>query len=305
MTEYPHTKYTYGVELEFSDVRVGNPLPTGAQWNTKDNTIVNSNGIANDPLGKLWEFGGEINTKPTSTTYAQVAHIEEIIGMLDPKPIINYRCNLHVHVRVPELHNDLDSCKKLLKYIALYGQEAFDLIETIPKPNPQQLTPERYAGAMKRYKRRHRSHQYQLPNTRYIAMMAAKTTQEFYEEHAPLKDGKRLWYFSPRAAINLRQMWEETNTIEFRHFPGTINSHEFYSCLSWCKHFLDNILNNETPLTPTELYESFHFPLVFPKFEPYNHDLEVMYQLTNFDSNTRTVVASRLAEFRETGKITT
>ena len=41
-------------------------------WNDKDNTIVNSNGVANDPLGKLCKYGGEINTKPTSTVEEQV-----------------------------------------------------------------------------------------------------------------------------------------------------------------------------------------------------------------------------------------
>ncbi|MEN6369497.1 MAG: hypothetical protein ABFD77_07360, partial [Thermotogota bacterium] len=67
MRRYDTDSFTYGVELEYADVKFGNPLPNGCAWNTKDNTIVNSNGIANDPLGKLWLFGGEINTRPTDT----------------------------------------------------------------------------------------------------------------------------------------------------------------------------------------------------------------------------------------------
>jgi hypothetical protein len=305
VSTYPVKDFTYGAELEFADVDTTNPLPEGSSWNHMDNTIVNSNGIANDPKCELWKFGGEINTKPTSSVTKQVEVISDILRSLKPKPTINYRCNLHVHVRVPALHNDLDSCKKLLGYIDTYGEQVFDIVESIPKPNPATMTAGSFEGAMKRYHRRKKSHQYQLPKSRVHAMFNAKTTHEFHQEHAPLTDkNTRMWYFSPRAAINLRQMWETTNTIEFRHFPGTVNLFEFESCIMWCREFLNNVLNNEEPLTPIELYHSLPFKPQFPEFATYDHELEKMYQLTNFESNSRKVVASRLEEFKATGKIT-
>jgi hypothetical protein len=132
-------------------------------------------------------------------------------------------------------------------------------------------------------------------------MMAATTVQEFYEEHAPKTEKGRMWFFSPRAAINLRQMWEETETIEFRHFPGTIDLVEMESCVRWCREFLVAALCNE--LTPREFYLTDPKPWKFPEFAEYDHELEKMYQLTNHDSNSRAVIAKRIEEFRNTGKI--
>jgi hypothetical protein len=301
---YPSSEFTYGVELEYADVKFGTPLPEGCQWNQKDNTIVNSTGIANDPNGKLWEFGGEINTRPTKTISEQLQVIREINEALTESgypPVINYRCNLHIHVRVPGLSQDLESCKKLLKYNMLYAQEAFDVIEQIPVPTRSEYPdPAAYEGALKRMKRRHRSHQYMLPKSRTDEMLAATTVKEFYEGHAPLTEKGRMWFFSPREGINLRQMWEETETIEFRHFPGTISLVEMESCIHWCATYLDNVLNDHN-LTPRELFYGELYK--FPKFGHYDYKLECGYQLTNFDSNKKADIARRIEHYKKTGEI--
>jgi hypothetical protein len=292
---YDKASFTYGVELEYGDSYRFNELPTGAKWNDKDNTCVSTTGIANDPLGLLYKYGGEINTKPTETVKEQIEHIAEINAMLQPAPVVNYRSNLHIHVRVPGLKDDLDSCKKLLRYINEFQQQAFDIVETIPVPSKSMLEPEVYEWALKRMKRRQKSHQYKLPESRVNAMMNAKTTQEFYEEHAPLTEKGRMWFFSPRAGINLRQMWEETNTIEFRHFPGTLDMIEMESCICWCREFLDAALNTEK--TPTEIFWETSYK--FPKFQPYEFETEQIYQWTNFDAHSRKIVEKRLNALRE------
>jgi hypothetical protein len=174
---YDKASFTYGVELEYGDSYRFNELPTGAKWNDKDNTCVSTTGIANDPLGLLYKYGGEINTKPTDTVKEQIEHIAAINAMLQPAPVVNYRSNLHIHVRVPGLKDDLDSCKKLLRYINEFQQQAFDIVETIPVPSKSMLEPEVYEWALKRMKRRQKSHQYKLPESRVNAMMNAKTTQ--------------------------------------------------------------------------------------------------------------------------------
>ena len=217
--KYDVNSFSYGVELEYGDVHYGAQLPAGAQWNDKDNTCVSSTGIANDPDGKMYAYGGEINTKPTFTIEDQIDHINSINSMLFPVPNVNYRSNLHIHIRVPELHNNLEDCKRLLNYIDRYQEQVFSIVENIPVPDKHSLSAIEYVWALKRMKRRFKSHQYKLPKNRINAMLAAATTKEFFEEHAVLTDKGRMWYFSPRAGINLRQMWEETNTIEFRHFP--------------------------------------------------------------------------------------
>jgi hypothetical protein len=294
---YNVNDWSYGVELEYGDSYRFCELPEGAQWNDKDNTCVSTTGIANDPDGKLYKYGGEINTKPTYSIEEQIAHIKAINETLCPAPVVNYRSNLHIHIRVPNLHNDLESCKKLLRYVDRYQQQAFDIVETIPVPDKNTLSPEVYEWAHKRMKRRQKSHQNKLPKSRVEAMLASTTTQEFFENHAH-KDakGNPAWFQCPRAGINLRQMWEETNTIEFRHFPGTTDMVEMESCIRWCREFLNAALNRDD-VSPAEFYAEQTYQ--FPDFEPYEYETEQIYQWTNFDSNTKKDITKRLEALRE------
>ncbi len=269
---------TFGAELEFADVLYGQRLPTGNSWNTQDYTIVNSNGVANCPIGKYYQYGGEINTKPTNTVEEQVNNFVNIISILRPKPVINYRCNLHIHAGMRGLRDDLSKLKTLLSYIDRYQQEIFDLIEPIPEPTRQEYRfAEEYAGAMRRYRRRFQSHQSVLAPSQVEKMMNATTTEEFYLAHFRVdKKGVPQKQLHQRCGINLRSLWENDETIEFRHFPGTINSHEFNSCLEWVECFMEVAFYD---ISPTDVMVS-HPNWVFPKFKPYEHDLEVIYQLT-------------------------
>ena len=289
--------WTCGVELEYGNVSLDCKLPGGATWNDKDNTVVSSTGIANDPKGVLYRFGGEINTSPCANIDEQVQHIDDIIACLDPAPIINYRSNLHIHVRVPGLKDDLDGLKKLLEYVTNYQQEAFACVEHIPVPNINDCkSREEFDWAMKRYKRRLRSHQYKLPEARVEAMMKATTPQEWYEEHVHLDSkGNRDWFHSVRAGINMRQMFEETETIEFRHFPGTLSNREMKDSIRWCYDFLDSALN--TGLTPRQLIVKGNYK--FPEFQPYEFETEQVYQWTNHDKNKKSVIKERLENLRK------
>lgn len=287
---YDIQEFTYGAELEYGDVYRFDTLPEGASWNAKDYSIVSSTGIANDPSGKLYAFGGEINTKPTQTISEQLDHIESINTTLYPKPIINYRSNLHIHVGVPGLKDDLDALKRLLVYIDRWQDATYSLVEPIPVPNIGQ-SGHVYDWELKRYKRRLRSHQFHLPAHRVKAMLRAETPQQFFEEHAVLTSKGRMWYFMPRAGINLRQLWE-TSTVEFRHFPGTLDIQELDYCLRWCQQFLyAAIVTGESPV---RLAVKQRFLGKFPKFQPYDFEVEQLYQFTNLEHNKRSLVADRL-----------
>src|SRR5690349_493203 len=62
-TSMPKIGLTYGLELEYGDWDRRKSMVDGAKWNDADNTCVSSTGIANDPWGKLYCFGGEANTR--------------------------------------------------------------------------------------------------------------------------------------------------------------------------------------------------------------------------------------------------
>ena len=285
---------TFGAEWELGNFDTRTSMVDGAILDHKDNTVVSSTGIANDPKCELYQFGGEILARPCDSPEELAEHYGIVLDSL-PNAIVNYRSNLHIHVRVPGLSEDLEACKKLLRYVNTFQQQAFDIVETIPTPDPAQLSPERYEWALKRMKRRKTSHQHKLPEKRVTAMLAATTVQEFYEEHAHRdKNGKPAWFQCPRAAINMRQMWEDTNTIEFRHFPGTTNLKEFESCVRWVQDFMIAALTDETPPYLINMQNDY----TFPDFEPYEFETEQVYQWTNFDKNSRKVVKERLEQLR-------
>lgn len=310
MKHYKIGLFSYGVELEYGNCerRLKN-LPNNAQWNNMDKTCVSSTGIANDPKGELYNFGGEINVAPTNTVDEQCDFIENINKYLSDngeKPIVNYRSNLHIHIRVPELETDLDALKQLLKYIHTYQQQFFDMAETIPVPNKQLLSAEEYKWAKRRYNRRLVSHQHKLSNERVDAMLNATTPLQFWYEHAHKdKKGNPAWFQCPRAGINLRQIFERTNTIEFRCFPGTLDRGEMRSAIRLCRDFLDMAFNHNES-SPYELLKRNSGSPEYrvnryntPKFEPYEYETEQVYQYTNFEKNNRKQVKEKLDMLRK------
>jgi hypothetical protein len=268
---------TFGLELEWADVdrRISIPETLGS-WDFEDYTIVNSNGRANDPTG-AYSFGGEINTRPTETPMEQAHIASQLADLL--KPTINYRCNLHVHVAVPGLAQDLELIKQVATYFRYNERFVFETIEPIPKPTSEEYpNPEELKGAMKRYRRRLVSHHYSLPEVRYQELLNSSTLEELYSAHAPLsKSGRRQFQIAPRPAMNLRSLFKN-GTIEFRHFPGTANWMEIESAVSWCKFF---VIAAITDFTPAEQVYGFR-GWTFPEFRPYIHELELGYQETKF-----------------------
>lgn len=275
--------FTYGVELEFADVDITNPLPEGSFWNKKDYSIVNSNGVANDPLGKTCRFGGEINTRPTTTIAEQVEVIEQIIKMLNPKPVINYKCNLHIHIGIPGLKEDLQMLKQVYTYAYNMDERLFDIID--PMVQPIKLDNEDSKLESKRYHRNLTSHRKKPTVKRFTEVMSSRTPQEFFENHATKdKNGKLCWAITPRDGINLRQLWE-TGTIEFRHFFGTLDLEEIRSCLIWCAKFVDLAINE--PTTPPIAILKRYPNLKFPKPTKFAANLQRGYDFTNIAHHNR------------------
>ena len=284
---------TYGAEYEFGDIWLTD-LPDGLTWNTKDYSIVSSTGIANDPKGLLYKRGGEINSQPTSGIEEQLSMFRELLEQ-HPEAAVNHRTNLHLHVRVPGLSQDLVSLKRLLSYIDSNQGEIYKQIEPIPYPAKEDFKDdESHKGALKRFRRRRVSHQYPVPKDRVKKALEAETIEGFLAAHAPQdKKGKPAWGLTTRAGINLLQL-KETDTVEFRHFTCTKDTQELASCFVWVSKFIEGALDN-APVK--ELLRA--YPYRFPKFAPYNHAMEVGYGYTNFDKLSRKVVAARLEAMRK------
>ncbi len=269
---------TWGAEHELSDIPVDVPLPEG--WGRDpEHTIVNSNGIAADPSHRMYKFGGELNTPPTDTALGQVEHLVWIKKTY-PMARVNYRSNLHIHIRVSGLKDDLKALKKAQAFIHKHMRQAIEILVPLPAPDQKQYPGlQEYKGALRRWRRRKVSHRSLLPPDRLKHQLEARTVEEFFNREPPTsKAGKPLFHAQPRLCVSLRQLLQ-TDTVEFRHFPGTLDEGELYACCIWCERFLRYALTDGgiKPLLAWARGRK------FPAFPPYIHWMEVCFRATVHD----------------------
>lgn len=279
--------WSYGAEHEWADWPVDAKLPRGCAHNRRDHTVMNSNGIANDPAGKTYRFGGEINTRPTPTIGGQVGVLRDLLRAL-PMASVNFRSNLHVHVRVPGLRDDLDMLRQVQFCVHEWMPRLFDLIAPLPKPSAFQYRDRAaLAGAIARWGRCQVSHRTLLSAGRLAKQLAAATPKEFFEAEVPRKGERVLWHLQPRVCVNLRQMMD-TDTIEFRHFPGTCDEREFRACLEFCQRFLRAALGG----APLVHLMSWTRAQAFPQFPPYDYALDCRFLATKRDGSVPAAVVA-------------
>lgn len=286
---------TFGAEYELGDVDRTVELLPGANWNFKDHSIANSTGIANDEKAKLYTLGGEINSDPSADIDTQLAIWEGIVKR-QSRIHINHRTNLHLHIHVPGLREDLTALKRLMAYVQENQNRVYELVEPLVAPTPEQFgTEAAYKGAYQRYKRRLVSHQNKLKPKQVEACMSAETPEDFINGHAPKnKKGEPLWALAVRGGINLSQL-RETNTIEFRHFTPTLYTEELQCCFEWIYAFTEAAL--VTGESVDSLYAKRSWK--FPQFAKYDHDIDVVFQWTDLEKNTRGTVKKRLERLAE------
>ncbi len=282
------TTWTYGAEHEWADWPLARPLPPGYGRDVDDITIVNSTGVANDPKGILHGLGGEINTPPTDTIEGQLACVEEL-RELYPEATVNYRSNLHLHIRVPGLREDLAALKRVQAHIHEWMPRALPVIEPMELPL-RHIPEEGYSleelerGMRRRLRRMRVSHQTLLPAARLMHQLDAQTIEEFFLREPPVsrRTGRPLFPMQPRCCVSLRQL-RETDTVEFRHWPGTMDLDHLSDAIYWCKgymqHALDNAPLDELLPWAREMQDCGDLP----HFQPYDHWLEERYRRTVHD----------------------
>lgn len=286
--------WTYGAEFELSDFDNRIPLAKGQGYDRKDNTQVNSDGIAVDPKGELYHLGGEVLTAPSESLEGPAEQLIEHIRT-HPGTNVNYRSNLHIHVRIPGLRENLVLLKRVQSYIHHWMPSVLPLIEPIPVPRLHEYRDDKeYAGARSRYNRRRISHQKMLSEAQFHRQMQANTPQKFFEAEALHEEsGQLLWATCPRACVNLRQLIQ-TDTVEFRHFPGTLDPAQVTTAVSWCHDFLKMASEGDFTYSPVEHYWEQYAGRRFPTFEKYNQELEEGYRLTSIKYNSREVVRQNI-----------
>lgn len=278
MNKYLDTsKWTYGAEHELADWDIHSKLPDSVKRNLDDYSIVNSNGIANDPSGKITSLGGELNTIPTTTIEDQVKIIDDIRTSL-PNAKTNYHSNLHLHISIPDIKTDLDTLKYIQKRIHQDMPSLLEIIDPLVCKREDYSSDDDYKLARKRINHSKVSRHKLLTSARLSRQLSMTTVEDFFNAEPPSsKSGKPLFHLAPRLCINLRSLLDN-NTIEFRHWAGTLDTVKFKNAFYWCKKYLYLVIS-KTPISND--FIEYSKSLDLPRQELVDPFLERSFNLTS------------------------
>ena len=98
----------------------------------------------------------------------------------------------------------------------------------------------------------------------------------------PSKGDRVFWHLQARPCVSLRQMLQ-SDTIEFRHWPGTIRAPGTAQLLQWCRRFIIAAMNN----AEFEPLLAWARNTKFPTFPNYLHWMERRYRATVHDGTLK------------------
>lgn len=237
------SSFTYGFELEVGDVRRDIQIPPElGSWESSERDIVNVREpyrhVAADPLGLSPPVGGEVNLRPAREPIELVNRISSLGGLF-----VNHGCqptaccttHSHVHVRIPGLKDDIESLKRLMRYIRINQHDTIRLCgRYFDHPDIAKCPG---AKSYMRYDGGRAMPEWMLDNIEHHA----HDFDSFIAMHCAGKDPKsRGRPF--RYAINTYCM-KHIDTIEFRMFRSTLAPIELLACIDFVRRFMTAALN--------------------------------------------------------------
>lgn len=242
LRRYDPTTFTYGYELELSDVPRSVVIPPvfGA-WEHSERDIVNTRpphrGVAADPLGESPSVGGEINMVPTPDWPSQVVKIMDLVKWLERgghHPAVGPTAHGHIHVHVPGLTEDVPALKRLTDYVMCNQADMVSICGRYDKHETMDAKAVRY---FKEDGGRH------IPVWMCANIQSkVETFEDFIRMHCCGKDGvSRGRPF--RYAINMYCL-KHTKTVEFRMFRGTLDEAHLACSFEAVEQFMNAALND-------------------------------------------------------------
>jgi hypothetical protein len=269
--------FTWGYEIEWGDIdrRLEIPEHLGS-WEYSETDIVNLNPpyqyVACDPRGESPPFGGEINTKPTSTWQDQadrVMELHDIFVANGDTPTASVVNHGHLHVFVPGLKEDIASLKKLIAYVAENQEDTVEACYGFYDHHEMKST--KGAKMYLKYDGGRQMPEYMSNNI----INLATDFNHFIKLHAAGKDGVSMG--RPfRYAINTYCM-KHTGTIEFRCFRSTTKREEVESQFRFACDFIDAALNDGPSVAELLSMNNYTFPPFVWNLEEYAGWLETKY----------------------------
>jgi hypothetical protein len=257
---YNKSDFTYGMEIEWGDVPRSFEIPKNlGSWEYSERDIINLRDpykyVCADPLGESPPFGGEINTKPTRTWQEQVNRYFELQQLFQKEghpPTVGVTAHTHIHCRVPGLRDDINSLKKLTKYVKENQAAAIEHVYGFFEHNQM-----KGAKGSKMYLKFDGGR----PMPDYMSdniINLATDFDSFIKMHAAGKDGVSMG--RPfRFAINMYAL-KHIDTVEFRLFRGTLDRTELESCFRFVEDFLDAALNDGPSVNELISENNYKFP---------------------------------------------
>lgn len=284
MTQQSYQIKSWGTEVEIVDVDMTLPTPEKVIRDTKEFHLVNTNGVCNDPLLKTTKYGGEFNTEPTNTYQEQIEIVMSIKEAYNIQAV-GWHNDIHIHIHIPGLIHDTEALKRIARYNYTFARQ-LEQIFSIPEPLNESESQKFY------YKRRKQSHLYSFTPKVYKDIMKAETPIDIFHAHVPKKNGKALTHLIPRCGVNLRSLWTNYETIEFRHFVTTFDHDLLTYAYRWVEEYITEALKERPSRTPSQIYTQGGFK--FAKFQKINDNVWDITQNTNLEKHNRKYIQNYL-----------
>lgn len=279
-------------EMEWPDAHTV-VLPAGWRWSATCFSIVNSDGLANDPQRRLVRYGGQLHT-PAAPGCDQLA---ELVAPMFTRlgPIPNYRAAMRVAVKVPQLREDLPLLKRISDFTVEHLPRLWSQIDPLdPLLDLGGLaTPVERRAAAARLTAAIRSRHYLMPMRAHAQRMAATTMAAFTAQATTVTPDGRVLPVPLREAVDVRHT-PRAGWVVLRCFAAPADAAQLRAAAGFAVGWLRHALDEADPTQLSRLVASWSPGL--PRQLPYHHGLEMGWRHTNFLHNSRQVVAARLAQ---------
>ena len=266
-----YKSFTYGMEFEHPDVDKTKDLKAGFTWDWTDGNVVNSDGTATDPTGKISKIGGEFNSSVFEDIDLFAQAIEENFKIF-PNLSINHRSHPHIHVGHPEL-GTLEGYKKFVKYAYDNHHVGYDRMwfDHEKKPVKHLATKEKVFARPR------------MPEYVFERIMNATTMAEAKSAHGMNKEGKFSGLWIKRYGWNTYSYFkDDRRTVEIRTIRPTLDVNQIRNQLLLSHRIVEEALGNQTPFDQVWA-EGWDIPFGMPEFDPF---LEYGWDKTNQRKNS-------------------
>ena len=279
-------------EMEWPDAHTVVP-PPGWKWSATCFSIVNSDGLANDPQRRLVRYGGQLHTPAAPDPDQLAALTAPMFTRL--RPIPNYRAAMRVAVKIPQLRQDLP----LLKTVADFTQRHLPRLWSQIDPLDPLLdlggvaSPIEQRAAAARLTATIRSRHYLMPMRAHAQRMNATTLAAFAAQATTLTPDGRVLPVPLREAVDVRHT-PRSGWVVLRCFACPADAEQLRAAAGFAVGWLRHAIDGADPAAVATLVARWSPGL--PRQLPYHHGLEMGWRQTNFLHNSRQVVAARLAQ---------